>query len=115
MNPIILVLNSVFVAALLVGLNHFVSIPDPLFYPINIYGIIIGINLILSVQFSYTNAFKSAIVPVGAFLFVMSDIFLAIGKFEYNSTSLQITVMLTYGVAQFLIVLGALRYFRLNE
>jgi len=48
---------------------------------------------------------RSKILILGANLFVLSDLILAIGKYKYSFPLQNSLVMLTYGLAQFLIVL----------
>jgi uncharacterized membrane protein YhhN len=115
MNKALLILNIIGVVALILGLNELANIPKDMFLPINGYGIIIGLSLVLSVQFSYTNTFKSALVPLGVFLFIVSDFLLAIHKFQFQDLVIELSIMLSYGFAQYLIVLGVLRYFRKSE
>jgi uncharacterized membrane protein YhhN len=49
---------------------------------------------------------------IGALLFVISDSVLAVNKFYQAFEAAGIVIMLTYGLAQFLIVEGAVRYIR---
>ncbi len=79
------------------------------FVPIIVYMCLIGIMTILSANLAESSAFNhSAIhffVP-GAVLFVLSDGLLAINKFNLQDSSLDVFVMLTYGLAQLYLVMG---------
>ena len=47
---------------------------------------------------------------IGSFLFIISDSLLAINKFYQPFGYAGIAIMLSYGIAQLLITLGAVRY-----
>jgi len=51
----------------------------------------------------------------GAGLFVISDSVLAINKFYQPFEAAGILIMLTYGLAQFFIIKGAIKYIRNRE
>ncbi|CAL1520886.1 lysoplasmalogenase [Chitinophaga sp. MM2321] len=81
--------------------------------PIIIYSIVISITLQ-----SVLHAFRFTIHPAGwyclagAILFICSDAMIAIGKFYHPITAGGIWVMLTYGIAQWGLVYGSVRYFQ---
>ena len=52
---------------------------------------------------------------IGALLFLISDSVLAINKFYLSFEWSGIIIMLTYGLAQFFIALGAIDYVRKNN
>ena len=52
----------------------------------------------------------ASLVIIGAFLFIISDSLLAINKFYQPFGYAGIVIMLTYGIAQLFITLGAVRY-----
>ena len=107
--------NLFLVAILIVSLNNFVDIPDNMFYAINIYGIILGFNLIIAMQFNYSNGIKNYWVPVGVSLFIVSDLILAASKFSgIENQYLDLIVVFTYGLAQYLVILGILLYFKID-
>ena len=107
--------NIILVVFLLLGLNHLVNIPDEMMIPVNVYGAILGLNLIASVQFNYSNHAKNYWVPLGVLLFVVSDLLLAVNKFETYSKELEYAVIITYGLAQYLIATGVLKHFKVYE
>lgn len=86
---------------------------DELKWPVRIYGIVISYMLIKAFQVGW---FKNRLVTVciipGAVLFVVSDSVLAINKFVRPNEDAGVIIMLTYGLAQFLIALGAIRYIK---
>lgn len=77
--------------------------------PIIVYMLLIGFMAILASNLSASPIFNHAAVQYfipGAILFVMSDGLLAINKFNLQDPSLDIFVMLTYGLAQLYLVMG---------
>jgi uncharacterized membrane protein YhhN len=81
----------------------------PFFLAIIIYMILISVMTILSANLAdskwYNNVAIHYFIP-GAGLFVLSDGLLAINKFNLQDPSMDIFVMLTYGLAQLYIVMG---------
>jgi uncharacterized membrane protein YhhN len=79
--------------------------------PVRIYGVVISFMLLLALHMIPVKNRKAGLwLMSGAVLFVISDSVLAIDKF-YRSLELGgIVVMLTYGMAQFFITEGAIRY-----
>jgi uncharacterized membrane protein YhhN len=79
--------------------------------PVRIYGIVISYMLIQALQTGGIKDHGAATLMIaGAFLFITSDSILAINKFYESFKYAGIAIMLTYGIAQFLITLGAVRY-----
>ncbi|HEX3168054.1 MAG TPA: lysoplasmalogenase [Chitinophagaceae bacterium] len=79
--------------------------------PVRIYGIVISYMLIQALQTGRINNFRAATLMIaGAVLFITSDSILAINKFYESFEYAGIAIMLTYGIAQLLITLGAMRY-----
>lgn len=52
---------------------------------------------------------------IGAVLFLLSDLLIAVGKFYHPLPGGDIVVMLTYGFAQWGLVYGSTEYFRVNS
>jgi uncharacterized membrane protein YhhN len=79
--------------------------------PVRIYGIVISYMLIQALQTGGIKNFGAATLMIaGAVLFITSDSILAINKFYESFEYAGIAIMLTYGIAQLLITLGAVRY-----
>lgn len=79
--------------------------------PVRIYGIVISYMLIGALQTSMIrNQDAARLMIAGSVLFITSDTLLAINKFHGSFEYAGIAVMLTYGIAQLLITLGAVRY-----
>ena len=79
--------------------------------PVRIYGIVISYMLIKALQTGRIKNFGAATLMIaGAVLFITSDSILAINKFYESFEYAGIAIMLTYGIAQLLITLGAVRY-----
>lgn len=79
--------------------------------PVSIYGLIISIMLSFSIDlWRLKDRFVSLYIILGASFFILSDSLLAINKFYKSFEYAGIAIMLTYGIAQLLITLGAARY-----
>ena len=79
--------------------------------PVRIYGIVISYMLIQALQTGRIKNHASAgLMITGAVLFITSDSLLAINKFYESFEYAGIAIMLTYGIAQLLITLGAVKY-----
>ena len=80
--------------------------------PVMVYGIIISTMFLLAIHMLFIkNKRAGRWMMLGALLFISSDSILAINKFYNSFESAGIFIMLTYGFAQLLITLGAVRYF----
>lgn len=81
--------------------------------PVRIYGIVISFMLMLAIHMFYSgNKTAGRYMAVGAILFIISDSLLAINKFYQSFEPAGLLVMVTYGIAQFLITEGAIKYIR---
>ena len=79
--------------------------------PVRIYGIVISYMLIQALQTAVIkNPVAAGLMIAGSVLFITSDSLLAINKFHGSFEYAGIAIMLTYGIAQLLITLGAVRY-----
>ena len=79
--------------------------------PVRIYGIVISYMLIEALQTAMIkNQNAARLMIAGSVLFITSDTLLAINKFHGSFEYAGIAIMLTYGIAQLLITLGAVRY-----
>lgn len=78
---------------------------------VRIYGLVISFMFLLALHMSYLrNKTAGKWMMLGAALFVLSDSLLAINKFYQEFTGAGILIMLTYGLAQLSLALGALKY-----
>ena len=79
--------------------------------PVLVYGIVISIMFLLALHMLFIkNKEAGKLMMLGALLFIFSDSILAINKFYESFEYAGIAIMLTYGIAQLLITLGAVRY-----
>lgn len=79
--------------------------------PVRIYGIVISYMLIQALQTGrIKNHAAAGLMIVGAVLFITSDSILAVNKFYKSFEYAGMAIMLTYGIGQLLITLGAARY-----
>jgi len=110
-NPLLLLLVVVYYAGLMTLLSPYLGTMK---LPVRIYGIVISFMFMLAMHMLFINN-KTAgrWMITGAMLFVMSDSILAINKFYQPFEAAGIIIMLTYGLAQFFIVMGAIHYIRL--
>jgi uncharacterized membrane protein YhhN len=81
--------------------------------PVAVYGFFISTMLIFALH-SYFIGNKDAgkWMMGGAILFVISDSSLAINKFYQPFDLANIIIMVTYGLAQLFITMGAIKYLR---
>ncbi len=107
-----LLVSLVVIVLSLYFLNRFIQLPATISLPVNAYGAVLSLSLLLSVQFGFGGARKSWQAPLGVLLFVVSDLLLATGRFNYVQPEmwLKMSVMLSYSGAQFFIIWGALEY-----
>jgi len=79
--------------------------------PVIVYGFIISTMFLLALHMLFIkNKEAGKMMMLGALLFIASDSILAINKFYEPFEYAGIAIMLTYGIAQLLITLGAVRY-----
>lgn len=79
--------------------------------PVIIYGLVISFMLVLALHMQYIrNKTAGILMTWGAALFVISDSILAVNKFYSSFSQAGVLIMLTYGIAQYLIVKGAFMY-----
>ncbi len=79
--------------------------------PVQIYGLVISFMFMLALHMLFiVNKKAGVLMMVGALLFVLSDSILAINKFYHPFKIAGVLIMLTYGLAQYFIVKGALAY-----
>ena len=78
-----------------------------------VYGIVISFMLLLALHMLFIgNKPAGQMMAAGAVLFVVSDSLLAINKFYSPFENAGLLIMLIYGLAQVIIVAGAIRYLR---
>ncbi|HUM97679.1 MAG TPA: lysoplasmalogenase [Chitinophagaceae bacterium] len=81
--------------------------------PVIVYGLVISIMLLSALHLPITKNREASIgLMMGAVLFVISDSVLAINKFYRPFEYSGVLIMLTYGLAQWFIVNGAILYLR---
>jgi uncharacterized membrane protein YhhN len=81
---------------------------DAMKIPVTLYAFALGAMLYFALRL------KNPAIVWGAFFFVVSDSFLAFGKFYYSFPGISSVVMLTYILAQ-LLLMSALCKFKLNK
>ena len=79
--------------------------------PVLVYGIVISVMFLLALHMLFIkNKEAGKQMMFGALLFIVSDSILAINKFYEPFEYAGIAIMLSYGIAQLLITLGAVKY-----
>ncbi|HYM94155.1 MAG TPA: lysoplasmalogenase [Chitinophagaceae bacterium] len=79
--------------------------------PVRIYGIVISFMFMLAMHMLFIkNKMAGRLMMAGALFFLLSDSLLAFNKFYQSFEYADILIMLTYGLAQFFITDGAIRY-----
>ncbi|HZI53615.1 MAG TPA: lysoplasmalogenase [Chitinophagaceae bacterium] len=80
-------------------------------WPVRVYGVVISYMLVQALQIGRINNRTAATIMIpGAVLFILSDSILAMNKFYQSFEQAGIAIMLTYGIAQLLITVGAAGY-----
>lgn len=103
-----LVIVAVYYTALIVFLSPWLG---NMKLPVRVYGVVISFMFMLAMHMLYLNNKKAGLsMVVGALLFVISDSVLAIDKFYQSFELAGPVVMLTYGLAQWLITVGVVQY-----
>ena len=75
------------------------------------YAVVISFMFMLAMHMLFSKNKNAGLwMMAGALLFVISDSVLAINKFYQSFEMAGIVVMITYGLAQFFITEGAVRY-----
>ena len=107
-NPWLLVAVVIYYALLINLLSPYLF---DMKIPVLVYGIVISFMFMLAMHMLFIkNKAAGQWMMVGALLFVMSDSILAINKFYQPFEAAGVLIMLTYGLAQFFIVQGAIKY-----
>lgn len=84
--------------------------------PVRVYGMVISIMFMLAMHMlALRNRQAGRMMMMGALLFVVSDSILAINKFYASFDAAGPLIMITYGMAQWLIVEGAVRYLAVSR
>jgi len=84
---------------------------DGMKYPVLVYGIVISMMLLLALHVSFIkDRLAGNLLLLGATSFVISDSLLAVNKFYNSFPGAGIMVMVTYAIAQYSIMQGALQY-----
>lgn len=109
-NPWLLVIVVVYYAALISFLSPFLRAMK---LPVRIYGIVISFMFMLAMHMLFIkNKLAGRWMLFGALLFVISDSLLAINKFYQTFEFAGVMIILTYALAQFFIIKGAIKYIR---
>jgi uncharacterized membrane protein YhhN len=107
-NPWLLLIVVVYYALLITILSPHLG---EMKLPVRIYGIVISFIFLLAMHMLYIkNKTAGNWMMLGALLFVISDSILAIDKFYSAFDHAGILIMLTYGLAQLFLVMGAIKY-----
>lgn len=84
--------------------------------PVLVYGVVISTMLLLALHLLFIKKREAGWwMLTGAVLFVLSDSILAVNKFYHPFTGSSAAIMITYGLAQFCIIKGAIKYLCASE
>lgn len=84
--------------------------------PVILYAIVIHTMLITALnRYGKVNGVSFMLVSFGAMFFVLSDSMIAVNRFHHNFEFARIFIMVSYVLAQYLIVIGCLRQELLDE
>ena len=109
-KPWLLVVAVIYYAALINLLSPYLA---DMKIPVLIYGVVISFMFMLAMHMLFIkNKPAGKWMMSGALFFVLSDSILAINKFYQPFEAAGVLIMLTYGLAQLFIVVGAIRYLR---
>jgi uncharacterized membrane protein YhhN len=113
-NIITIFLSGFFITCYAVGFIAILwSRMEKLRVPIIVYTLVLGYMLLRAINTVGRNRLKSVapqnFLP-GALFFLISDSLLAFNIFFLNETGAGIAVIITYAIAQFLLVKGAIKY-----
>jgi uncharacterized membrane protein YhhN len=112
-NALLLLLVIVYYSILISVLSPYLG---NMKLPVRIYGVVLSFMLMLAMHTMLGKNKKAALwMMMGAILFVTSDSLLAFNKFFSSFNYSGIIIMLTYGLAQLLITVGAVKYINLEE
>lgn len=79
--------------------------------PVTVYAsVIVFMSIVALLRYGYTSVTSFALIFGGAVIFMVSDSILAINKFREPLAYAGSWIMLTYCIAQFMIVQGAIRH-----
>ncbi len=109
-NALLLLVVVVYYYILVYLLNPYLH---ELSLPVRIYGVVLSFMLMLAMHTTFSRNKKAGwLMTIGAILFVISDSLLAIDKFYSALPNAGLIIIFTYGVAQLLIIIGAIEYIR---
>lgn len=104
----ILLVVAAYYAGLIIWLSPYLG---DMKIPVRIYGVVISFMLMMALHMLYLgNKQAGRFLIAGAILFIISDSILAVNKFLQPLCGASAWVMITYGIAQLLIVMGAVKY-----
>lgn len=107
-NWLLLLIVVVYYAGLISFLSPYLG---DMKLPVRIYGLVISFMFMLAMHMLFIrNKNVGLLMMTGALLFVISDSVLAINKFYQSFELAGVVIMLTYGIAQFFITEGGIRY-----
>ena len=112
-NALLLLLVIVYYSILISVLSPFLG---NMKLPVRIYGVVLSFMVMLAMHTMLGKNKKAALwMMMGAILFVASDSLLAFNKFFSPFNYAGLITMLTYGLAQLFITMGAVKYINLEK
>ena len=111
-NALLLLLVIVYYSILISVLSPYLG---NMKLPVRIYGVVLSFMVMLALHTTLGKNKKAALwMMMGAILFLTSDSLLAFNKFFSSFNYAGLIIMLTYGLAQLFITVGAVKYINLE-
>ena len=112
--------NALLLLLVIVYYSILVSVLSPYLgnmrLPVRIYGVVLSFMVMLAMHTMLGKNKRAALwMTMGAILFVVSDSLLAFNKFFSSFNYAGLIIMLTYGLAQLFITVGAVKYINLEK
>lgn len=109
-RPMLLLIVAIYYASLITILFPYLG---SMKVPVLVYGVVISFMFLQAMHMLFiANKTAGQYMMIGALLFVLSDSILALNKFYQPFEWAGFAIMLTYGLAQLFIVLGAIQYIK---
>ena len=117
-NALFLFISAILILAYIILLNVLMWLrmdKQDLTLPVLFYSFTIGFMLLCAINLNNSKRLNKVAVNYfipGALAFVISDSLIALNRFYFVKPVSDVYIMLTYGLAQFLILIGALKFIK---
>lgn len=117
-NALFLFISSIFILVYIIVMNVLMWTrmdKQNLTIPVILYAFTIGFMFLCAINISFSRRLNKIAVSYfipGALAFVISDSLIALNRFYFTKPTSDVYIMFTYGLAQFLIICGALKFIK---